>query len=618
MSFMHQEVKYRGYEPVLNWFPTDEQPRPSSTEANACVKRLLTKPKRSCLAVLSCTPDGLTCIDTNFNPPKTLMNHSVFEIAHCTVDATKPRLFTCIVGSKGSTTDFFCHVFKCNSKEQAKRIVRAVAAVCTAAYQQHKKKNLSPSPSTNRQPSLRQQQQPLPPTPSSPMEERVQAHMRKSMRRRSAPRNGQPNPRLTDSWFRPSMTRGEVNTILRAGHIGDFIIRESQSRPGDYAISVQTGQQIWTGLVVRTPGGFQLGERGGVTFDDLAELVAFYSQNRFMNDSNGYPLTLRLPDDTEYVTDAQPMRGSVRRPDWRQPSFRRAPPPFADLEDHDFHEEDEEGDEEEEEDFDDVDEHTAGPSFKDIMDGMVGMPDEEGEGDSSESEQDAFKPAVRRVELHEMSEQEAFEMFMNQGTIDLDEHGEFVHLDDMRAALAEADDGAEEEAGAGQGFDDDFVPGGDDDATAAAQEDEEMNGGDGGGDGRHADDDAFAVADKNNNSNNSTDAVNGFGDEEEAEEQGAEAQIQHLAQAIFEMVEQDDEGCLSGQGVRPVLLRSGLDINTLGSIWMEVDNERRGKIDFDQLCLILGMISQAQQGLEPDLATLDMAIDAPTIEDVEI
>lgn len=41
---------------------------------------------------------------------------------------------------------------------------------------------------------------------------------------------------------------------------------------------------------------------------------------------------------------------------------------------------------------------------------------------------------------------------------------------------------------------------------------------------------------------------------------------------------------------------TGLDVNTLGTIWMEVDNERRGKIDFDQLCLILGLISQAQNG----------------------
>jgi hypothetical protein len=35
------------------------------------------------------------------------------------------------------------------------------------------------------------------------------------------------------------------------GRIGEFIIRESQTRPGDYAVSVQTGNQIWTGLITR-------------------------------------------------------------------------------------------------------------------------------------------------------------------------------------------------------------------------------------------------------------------------------------------------------------------------------------------------------------------------------
>jgi hypothetical protein len=34
----------------------------------------------------------------------------------------------------------------------------------------------------------------------------------------------------------------------------------------------------------------------------------------------------------------------------------------------------------------------------------------------------------------------------------------------------------------------------------------------------------------------------------------------------------------------------------LGTIWMDVDSERRGKLDFDQLVLCLGLISQAQQG----------------------
>ena len=45
------------------------------------------------------------------------MSNTVFEIAHCGLDVTDPKIFTCIVGSKGPDPIFFCHVFKCASKE---------------------------------------------------------------------------------------------------------------------------------------------------------------------------------------------------------------------------------------------------------------------------------------------------------------------------------------------------------------------------------------------------------------------------------------------------------------------------------------------------------------------
>lgn len=81
----------------------------------------------------------------------------------------------------------------------------------------------------------------------------------------------------------------------------------------------------------------------------------------------------------------------------------------------------------------------------------------------------------------------------------------------------------------------------------------------------------------------------------------------------------DDEQCLSGTDVRPVLMRSGLDINTLGQIWMEVDIDRRGKIDFDQLGLILGLISQSQRGEEINLETLDPdTVPPPTIQGIDL
>ena len=45
------------------------------------------------------------------------MANTVFEIAHCGVDVGNPKVFTCIVGSKGPDPLFYCHVFKCDTKE---------------------------------------------------------------------------------------------------------------------------------------------------------------------------------------------------------------------------------------------------------------------------------------------------------------------------------------------------------------------------------------------------------------------------------------------------------------------------------------------------------------------
>lgn len=106
--------------------------------------------------VLSASPEqGIKCVDTSFNPPKVIMSNSVYEIAHCGCDVSKPRIFTCLVGTKGSDALFFCHVFKCDTKETAMKVTRAVAAACTQAYQEHQRKKAAassrpqPSPSAS-------------------------------------------------------------------------------------------------------------------------------------------------------------------------------------------------------------------------------------------------------------------------------------------------------------------------------------------------------------------------------------------------------------------------------------------------------------------------------------
>lgn len=75
------------------------------------------------------------------------MSNSINELVNCSVDTAKLEFVTCIVGTKmGADTQFYCHVFKCPSKEmvrprschsdaQANRVTRAVANACTLAHQ---------------------------------------------------------------------------------------------------------------------------------------------------------------------------------------------------------------------------------------------------------------------------------------------------------------------------------------------------------------------------------------------------------------------------------------------------------------------------------------------------
>eukprot|EP00045_Choanoeca_perplexa_P007736 m.71167 g.71167 ORF g.71167 m.71167 type:complete len:570 (-) comp14193_c0_seq1:29-1738(-) len=567
MSFMHQEVKYRGMEPVLAFRPSQAQPRPGLIEANQCVKRLMARPKISRIAVISCSPDGgLNCVDTSFNPPEVILNNSVYEIAHCGVDAGKPKLFTVVVGKK-ETSDFFCHVFKCATKDQASRFVRAVASACTLAFQNYQKQKAAGGAKGKAAPK---RQGSKPKTAAAAPAKSRQAQIRSSMRRpvggasRQAVRNGVPVPKLTDSWFRPSMSRGEVTTILRSGRIGDFIIRESQTRPGDYAISVQTGNQIWTGLVVRgSSGGYQLGERGGVSFGDLTDLIGHYAQNTFMNDGNGYPMALKMPDDTAWLDANQaaaPSGGSTRAPDWRQ-SNKGASGGSP--------------------------KRGSEPTFEQIMNGEYN-PDEEVWPDSSGDEgagEGDFVPGALPT-----NDKDAFEMFMNQGGFDVDENGELVALDDVADALQELEGGDDDE---------DFVPG-------------EMPSNGGGFD------DNF---DAGGAPSGGAGFADSFGDSFEPAAGAAPAAegptLESVAQVIFDQVPVDEESCISGAEARPLLLKSGLEVAMLGTIWMEVDSERRGKLDFDQLVLCLGMISQAQQGQDPSLETLDITtVTVPDLGDV--
>ena len=99
--------------------------------------------------------------------------------------------------------------------------------------------------------------------------------------------------KLSDSWFRPTMDRNEVTVALRDARIGEFIVRESQTKPGDYAIGIQNGALVWNGLIAQTSRGLQLGTMSNIFFASLTELVQHYMSHPIFDDCNGNNMCLR-------------------------------------------------------------------------------------------------------------------------------------------------------------------------------------------------------------------------------------------------------------------------------------------------------------------------------------
>lgn len=474
MSFMH-EVKYKG-SMAVPFVPTHAQPRPGLVEANAALKQLHQQERPSTICVLSVSADmGIKCVDTSFNPPKVVMSNAITEIAHCGVDVSRSEYVSCIVGSKaGTDTAFFCHFFKCTNKDTANKVARAIASACTLAFQARVDQSGPPggaaAPGFQRGASKGDVKQSF--------QKSVKATSQRHSIRTSSGNVVALVPKLTDAWFRPSMSRTEVNAVLKGARVGDFIVRESSTQPGDYAVAVQLGEDnIWVGLLISTPEGFQVGKMGSVRFPEITDFVLHFMSNELVKDARGNPVCLRLPQDT---SSSQERRPTFKNP----PAFGApggSPEKFTSA---------------------------AGPAF-----GWPSDEEEESPKVSSRKSSGSAKPRGPPAQDDD-DEKAAFDAIMN-GTLQLE-----------------------------------------------------------------------------------------VGDEH-AKTQGDET-LESYARELFSTISVDDDGCVDGREVRGVLMRSGLDVQVLGQIWQDVDQEQRGKVDFDQFTLILGLISQAQAGFTPSLDSLDI------------
>eukprot|EP00053_Salpingoeca_punica_P011361 m.101345 g.101345 ORF g.101345 m.101345 type:complete len:637 (-) comp15658_c0_seq1:477-2387(-) len=624
------EVKYRGVAAVNNFRPTQSLPRPGAAEAAQCLKQISQREKVSQLVVLSVsTEEGVRCFDTTVNPPRMVFACSVYEIAHCGQHPANPVYFSLIIGSRERPDLFLCHAFKCPSKDASMKITRAVASACTAAYQSIRERRASQgagsgggsSASLNIRGGSVRMSGSSGQVMRSPSQQQVQAPMPGSGRRQAPTGTA---PKLTDSWFRPTASRDEVPQLFRNAEIGDFIVRQSQSQPGDYAISVYTGgPQLWTGLIISTERGYQLGQKGGRQFPDLTDLIAFYMITPFMKDVNDRPLTLRLTEQ-QPVASAAGAAGSQgdQSPDSdgrfvRKSTFRNPPLDFMTTK-------------------------AARAAEAVSAEPACGWPQSSDDEEDYDGEEEAFTHKKKTSssggrKASEEEEREMFEKFMNA---QIGKNGEAIQFDaeDIDEEEDEEDDDDDEalealrvasmsqnsppktvtaggppplssnkSSNASIGFDDEFIP-----PAKTPPLSKEGS--------RHTLPlVTAAMVQQAQPPKQTSPPKQTTPPPQQRLQQGPPQEdvppLLPLTQYIFESLPRDAEDCISGVDVRPVLMRSGLSTAMLGQIWMEVDLGRKGKIDFEQLGLILGLISQAQEGGSIQLEKLDPdTIAAPRME----
>lgn len=96
-----------------------------------------------------------------------------------------------------------------------------------------------------------------------------------------------------ERWFHGPLSAKEAEKlVLEKGKNGSFLVRQSQSKPGDYVLSVRTDDKVTHVMIRCQDGKYDVG--GGEQFDSLTDLVEFYKKNP-MVETSGTVVHLRAP-----------------------------------------------------------------------------------------------------------------------------------------------------------------------------------------------------------------------------------------------------------------------------------------------------------------------------------
>lgn len=97
----------------------------------------------------------------------------------------------------------------------------------------------------------------------------------------------------TERWFHGHITGKEAEKyLLDKGKNGSYLVRESQSKPGDYVLSVRCDDRVTHVMIRFLDGKYDVG--GGNQFDSLSDLVEHYKKNP-MVEKTGTVLHLKQP-----------------------------------------------------------------------------------------------------------------------------------------------------------------------------------------------------------------------------------------------------------------------------------------------------------------------------------
>lgn len=105
-----------------------------------------------------------------------------------------------------------------------------------------------------------------------------------------------------ERWFHgPLSAKDADKLILDRGKNGSFLVRDSQSNPGDYVLTVRTEDKVTHVMIRYNEGKYDVG--GGERFDSLTDLINHYKNNP-MVETSGTVVHLKQPFNATRITAA--------------------------------------------------------------------------------------------------------------------------------------------------------------------------------------------------------------------------------------------------------------------------------------------------------------------------